>query len=303
MSPLAVLVPGGTGMLGQDIAAAVADGSVVHAPGSSELDIRQAGSVVEAVTTLVESAQKAGLPPVVINAAAYAKVDQAESAESLAFAVNADGPRLLAAVCASRQVPLVHVSTDYVFAGDLDRPYEVDDETGPKSVYGATKLAGELAVLRSGVDAWVVRTQWSYGAYGNNFVKTMVNLERDRETLSVVDDQHGSPTWTADLAAGLLELAGRIVVGEGPAGRVLHYTGSGSTTWCGFAKAIFEELGADPARVQPCNTEDFPRPAPRPKNSVLSGASWAAAGLTPQRPWRDALSKAFAGIGDALGKR
>ncbi|MBP2322831.1 dTDP-4-dehydrorhamnose reductase [Kibdelosporangium banguiense] len=293
MTALALLVPGGNGQLGHDLVAAAPEGSVVRAPGSNDLDVTQAGSVVRAVDDLVAAAAEAGLPAIVVNAAAYTAVDVAESAQAKAFAVNADGPRLLAAVCSSRQVPLVHVSTDYVFPGDKAGPYEVDDPVGPKSVYGMTKLAGEASVLRSGADAWVVRTAWVYGAGGSNFVKAITKLEGERATLSVVDDQRGSPTWSADLASGLLELAGRIVAGNGPEGRTLHCTGGGETTWYGFARAIFEELGADPDRVKPCTTAEFPRPAKRPENSVLSPASWVDAGLTVLRPWRDALAKAF----------
>jgi len=227
-------------------------------------------------------------------------VDDAETDEERAFAVNADGPRVLAAACSSRRVPLVHVSTDYVFPGDADRPYEPGDQLGPAGAYGRTKAAGEDAVLGSGADAWVVRTAWLYGDTGTNFVKTMARLESQRDVLSVVDDQHGSPTWTADLAAGLLELAGRIVDAGGPTGRVLHCTGTGDTTWFGFAQAVFAELGADPSRVKPCTTAEFPRPAPRPAYSVLSDAAWRAAGLTPLRPWQEALGAFFVRHGDSV---
>jgi dTDP-4-dehydrorhamnose reductase len=224
----------------------------------------------------------------VINAAAYTAVDAAETDEERAFAVNATGPGLLAAACARHDVPLFHVSTDYVFPGDAARPYEPSDETGPRSAYGRTKLAGERQVRATWHRSWVVRTAWVYGASGGNFVKTIARLEKERDELSVVDDQRGSPTWSADLAAGLLELA-RVQ----PAQRVLHATGGGETTWFGFARAIFEELGADPERVKPCGTADFPRPASRPAYSVLSGQAWRDAGLTPLPGWRDALSTAF----------
>jgi dTDP-4-dehydrorhamnose reductase len=294
MSPLAILIPGGSGQLGHDLVGRAPAGSLVQTPDSSELDVSQATYVVSSIDALVAAAREAGLPPVVINAAAYTAVDAAESAPDRAFAVNADGPRLLAAVCSSRQVPLIHVSTDYVFSGEKDGPYEVDDQVGPKSVYGTTKLAGENAVLRSGAEAWVVRTEWVYGANGNNFVKTISKLEKERDTLSVVDDQHGSPTWSADLASGLLELAALVIAGKAPAGRMLHCTGGSQTTWYHFARAVFEELGADPDRIKPCTTEEFPRPAARPKNSVLSPASWIDAGLTPMQPWREALTQAFA---------
>lgn len=294
---LAVLVPGGSGQLGRDLAAWGAKlGVEVAAPGSADLDVTEPGAVVEAVADLAAGAEASGRRAVVVNAAAYTAVDAAEEDEEAAFAVNADGPRMLAAVCSSRGVPLVHVSTDYVFAGDGDRPYEPDDPIAPRSAYGRTKAAGEDAVLGSGAHAWVVRTSWVYGASGKNFVRTMIELESRRDTLSVVDDQVGSPTYSADLARGLLELADRITSGNPPQSTVLHCTNAGETTWCGLARAVFDELGADPERVRPCSTEEFPRPAPRPAYSVLSSASWTNAGLTPLRPWREALSAFFAEI-------
>lgn len=299
MTGLALLIPGGTGQLGSDLAAAAPEG-LVRAPGSAELDVTEVGAVVEAVAGFAQQARDSGLRPVVVNASAYTAVDDAESHEDRAFAVNADGPRVLAAACSAHRVPLVHVSTDYVFAGDADRPYEPADAAGPVTAYGRTKFAGEDAVLGSGAHAWVVRTSWVYGAVGHNFVKTMVRLAGERDELSVVDDQRGAPTWSADLATGLLELAGRIVGDDPPAGRVLHCTGGGETTWYGFARAVFEELGADPERVRPCTSDAFPRPARRPAYSVLSDASWRGAGLSPLRPWRDALSAFFAVHRDAL---
>lgn len=291
---LSVLVPGGTGQLGRDLAALSGPALEVVAPGSAELDLTDTGAVVAAVSALAERAREAGGRPLVINAAAYTAVDQAETEERRAFAVNADGPRVLAAACSSRRVPLIHVSTDYVFAGDADRPYEPQDALAPRSAYGRTKAAGEDAVLGSGASAWVVRTSWVYGATGSNFVKTMIRLESERDQVSVVDDQRGSPTWSADLAAGLVELGRSVVENRAPSRRILHCTGGGDTTWYGLARAVFEELGADPDRVRPCTTEEFPRPAPRPAYSVLSNASWAEAGLTPLRPWRAALRAYFA---------
>ncbi|ASR34276.1 dTDP-4-dehydrorhamnose reductase [Prauserella marina] len=299
MSRLAVLVPGGTGQLGSDLAASSTDDVEVTAPGSAELDVKRAGAVVEAVAELAGRAKKEGRFPVVVNAAAYTAVDAAEDDEARAFAVNADGPRVLAAACSSWRVPLVHVSTDYVFSGEAERPYLPEDPLSPRSAYGRTKAAGEDAVLGSGASAWVVRTAWVYGERGGNFVKTMTRLEGERDVLSVVDDQRGSPTWSADLAAGLLELAGKIADGEGPSSRILHCTGGGETSWFEFARAIFEELGADPGRVKPCTTAEFPRPAARPAYSVLSDEPWRAAGLTPLRPWRDALGAYFARVSAA----
>ncbi|TDV36840.1 dTDP-4-dehydrorhamnose reductase [Actinophytocola oryzae] len=292
---LSILVPGGHGQLGRELAARA---EVVRAPGSAELDVTNAGAVIEAVKALAESAATDGRKPVVINAAAYNAVDAAETDPAKAFAINADGPRLLAAACATANVPFVHVSTDYVFAGDAARPYETDDPVRPRTAYGATKAAGEDAVLGSGARAWVVRTAWVYGAFGGNFVKTMAKLAAARDTVSVVDDQRGCPTWTGDLADGLLALAARIASGDGPSSRTLHCAGGGETTWFGFAQAVFEELGLDPARVLPCTTEEFPRPAPRPAYSVLSDRAWRDAGLPPMRSWRDALAAAFAQHGE-----
>ncbi|MGW4064517.1 dTDP-4-dehydrorhamnose reductase [Amycolatopsis sp. NPDC004747] len=291
--PLTVLVPGGSGQLGRDLAALASPSVDVVAPGSAELDVTVTGQVLAAVGALAERARETGSSPVVVNAAAYTSVDQAETDEERAFAVNADGPRVLAAACASRRVPLIHVSTDYVFPGDASRPYEPSDELGPRSAYGRTKAAGEDAVLGSGASSWVVRTSWLYGKSGSNFVKTMAALEASRPELSVVDDQVGGPTWTADLAAGLLELASRVAAGDGPEQRILHCTNAGAVSWCGFARAVFRHLGADPARVKPCTTAEFPRPAARPAYSVLSPASWREAWLTPMRSWEEALDAYF----------
>ena len=285
----AVLVSGAGGQLGADL---------VHLAGSAatgltrtELDITDPDSVAKAVEAWAAGADGDRL--VCVNAAAYTGVDAAETDRERAYAVNGTGPGLLAQACARHDVRFIHVSTDYVFAGDGTRPYAEDDPTAPATVYGASKLAGEQAVLAAG--GYVVRTAWVYGATGPNFVKTMAALERARETLDVVDDQRGSPTWSRDLAAGLLALADSAA---GPG--IYHCTSSGDTTWCGFARAIFAELGADPERVRPTTTDAFPRPAPRPAYSVLSGAAWRAAGLDPLPPWRDALHAAFVEVGAAF---
>jgi len=225
----------------------------------------------------------------VVNTAAWTDVDGAESDEAGAYAVNATGPAQLAAACAEVGATLVHLSTDYVFDGGAEKPYEVDDQTGPVSAYGRTKLAGEQAVLALCPSVYVIRTAWVYGAVGKNFVKTMARLTRERDGLTVVADQRGSPTWSADLAAGIVEL-----VLSGAAAGVYHYTNSGDTTWFQFARAIMEELGEDPAKVAPTTTAAFPRPAPRPAYSVLSARRWTDAGLAAPRHWREALTAAFA---------
>ena len=288
----ALLVTGARGQLGTDLVAAASRAGAVSAVRGlrrEELDITDGQRVADAVRSFVDDHDGV----VVVNAAAFTAVDAAESDVDTAYAVNAVGPGLLAAACSAYRVPLIHVSTDYVFAGDASTPYGVHDPTGPRTVYGRTKLAGERAVLSASGVGYVVRTAWVYGATGSNFVRTMVALERSRDTVSVVDDQRGSPTWSSDLARGLVELA--CAVDRVPPG-VLHCTNGGVATWYELARAVFEELGADPARVRPCSSAEFPRPAPRPAYSVLSPASWARAGLTPLRPWRAALAAAFAAV-------
>jgi dTDP-4-dehydrorhamnose reductase len=290
------LITGAHGQLGSDLQRVLAavpsdagEPDAVRALGSAELDITDRLAIAAAVADFG--------PDVIVNAAAYTAVDAAESDEERAYAVNATGPALLAAEAARTGTRLVHVSTDYVFDGTAGRPYPTDAPTGPTSAYGRTKLAGEQAVRALAPDlGYVVRTAWVYGAVGANFVKTMVKLEASHPTLSVVDDQRGSPTWSADLARGIVAL----VRSDAPAG-IYHCTNSGDTTWHGFTRAIFAELGADPERVAPTTTDKFPRPAPRPAYSVLSDAEWLAAGLPPMPDWRVALHEAFTESGSAFG--
>lgn len=304
--PVRWMVTGAGGALGTDLVArltapdAPPDDSVL-AVTRAELDVTDAAAVRAAVHGWAAETAGAGRP-VLVNAAAYTAVDRAETdpeAGAVAWAANAEAPGLLAAACAEVGATMVHVSTDYVLGPLPDgarRPLEPDDPTAPAGVYARSKLAGEQAVRAALPDAHhVVRTAWVYGATGANFVRTMARLSRERDTLDVVDDQHGSPTWSADLAAGLVALARS----SAPAG-TRHAAGGGATTWCGLARAVFEELGADPARVRPCDTASFPRPAPRPAWSVLSDASWRAAGLAPLPPWREALHTAVARHPDLL---
>jgi len=280
------LVTGARGQLGSDLcrvlAAAGLGGDQLLALGSDQLDVTSSA----AVQAVFEDFR----PQLVINAAAYTAVDQAETDEDRAFAVNAGGPALLAAAAARTGARLLQVSTDYVFAGEASQPYPEQAGPDPRSAYGRTKLAGELAVRELAPEhGYVVRTAWVYGATGSNFVKTMARLEQSRDTLDVVDDQVGSPTWSADLARGLVELAG-----SAARPGIYHCTGSGETSWFGLARAVFEELGADPDRIRPTTTDKFPRPAPRPAYSVLSDRAWREAGLTAMPHWREALARAFA---------
>ncbi|GAA4991062.1 dTDP-4-dehydrorhamnose reductase [Actinopolymorpha pittospori] len=276
------LVTGAGGMLGHDVLARLqADRAEVVGLTHTELDVTDAAAV--------ESAFAEHRPDVVVNCAAYTAVDDAEAHEEDALAINGDGPSLLARAAAARGSRLLHVSTDYVFAGDGTEPYAEDAKPAPRTAYGRTKLVGEEAVLdtlpTTGV---VVRTAWLYGAHGSNFVRTMMRLEKERDTLDVVADQRGQPTWTADVAARLVEL------GDRPdAAGVFHATSAGEATWCDLAREVFQLLGADPGRVRPTTTEKFPRPAPRPAYSVLGHDRWADFGMTTARDWRDALRDAF----------
>jgi dTDP-4-dehydrorhamnose reductase len=292
------MVTGAGGALGTDLVARLArrpDDAVV-AVTRAELDVTDEGAVRDAVQSWARAGEGRA---VLLNAAAHTAVDLAETdpeAAAAAHAANAVAPGLLAAACAEVDATMVHVSTDYVFAGDDPTPREPDDPVAPAGVYARTKLEGEQRVRAALPDAHhIVRTAWVYGGTGANFVRTMARLSRQRETLEVVDDQHGSPTWSADLADGLIALGA-----SGASPGIRHATGGGETTWCGLARAVFVELGADPDRVRPTTTAAFPRPAPRPAYSVLSDASWRAAGLPPLPHWRAALSAAVTRHPDLL---
>lgn len=277
------LILGSRGQLGHDLID-VLKASEQQANGLDlpDVDITDAESVRQALAI--------HQPDVVINAAAYTAVDDAESHEDLAHRINAKGPAIIAAACAQRPgTTLVHISTDYVFGGDASTPYAEDAPTGPRSAYGRTKLAGEQAVLRLLPDSsYIVRTAWLYGENGDNFIKTMLRLEAERPTLSVVDDQVGQPTWSRDLAGQIVTM----VKAAAPPG-IYHGTSSGETTWFGFTREIFRQLGADPQRVEPTTTVAFPRPAPRPAFSVLGHQRWDDAGLPPIRHWDKALAEAL----------
>jgi dTDP-4-dehydrorhamnose reductase len=282
------LVTGAGGQLGSDVADLLhAYNEKCAAVSRADLDITDRHDI-ERVFAEVR-------PGIVVNCAGYTDVDAAETDEETAYAVNAHGPAMLAELCAVRGVRLLHVSTDYVFAGDASTPYDELTRPAPRTSYGRSKAAGEQAILTSHADAFVVRTAWLYGAAGPNFVKTIARLAQDRETVDVVDDQLGTPTWTLHLARGLVALG---VSDQQPG--VWHCTNDGEASWYVFARAVFAELGLDPARVLPTTTENFPRPAPRPAYSVLSGDKWRAAGLPVMPHWRDALHEAFETLTDEL---
>jgi dTDP-4-dehydrorhamnose reductase len=286
------LVVGASGMLGTDVVADLrAAGHEVTTAGRSEgmdapVDVLDPGACAAAVSG----------HDVVVNCAAWTAVDDAETHEPQAFSLNAVGAANLARACATGGARLVHVSTDYVFDGTATAPYPEDAPIAPRSAYGRTKAAGEWAVRAEAPDALVVRTAWLYGVHGPSFVRTMLTLADRHETLSVVDDQRGQPTWTVDLAAAIR----RLVEAEAPAG-VWHGTSGGEVTWFGFTRRIFELAGLDPQRVSPTTSEAYPRPAPRPAFSVLGRQRWAAAGIEPIRDWDAALAEALPSLRSALG--
>lgn len=275
------LVTGAAGQLGRDVVAVLenAPDATVTALSRSRLDITDADAVDHAVRG----------HDVVVNAAAWTDVDGTETAEDAAYAVNATGPANLAAASARHGARLLHVSTDYVFAGDASAPYAEDAAPAPRSAYGRTKLAGEQAVLAAAPESYVVRTAWVYGEHGRNFVATMLRFAAGDGPVDVVADQRGSPTWSGDLARALVELGSASSAAPG----VYHCTNAGHTTWWGLARAVFAAAGADPERVRPTTAAAYARPAVRPAYSVLAADRWAAAGLTPMRPWEDALAEAL----------
>ncbi|POM22823.1 dTDP-4-dehydrorhamnose reductase [Actinomadura rubteroloni] len=299
MTGPAILVAGGHGLLGTELARVASSAGVLLVRASSaELDVTDPVSVASGVRRFTEAARAGNRPAVVVNAAADTATDAAESRPDPAYRVNAEGPVNLGMACLDHGIPLIHISSDYVFDGRARVPYEPYHPPNPLNVYGKSKVAGERALLDLGAPAWIVRTSWLFSAQGGNFLTTMARLERERAEITVVDDQTGSPTWVRDLASGLLALAGRVTADDPPAGsRVLHYANAGQTTWHGLAHAVFDALGADPSRVRPCTSEEFARPARRPSYSVLSPRAWCEAGLPPPPPWRSALTAALAANG------
>lgn len=276
------LVTGAGGMLGRDVVSVLRlrDDVILTAADRSSLDITDSDAVAKAIDG----------QDVVVNCAAWTNVDGAESAEDTATAVNGHGPALLAGACAVTGARLLQVSTDYVFRGDATRPYPEDAPTGPVSAYGRGKLVGEEAVLRELPGrGYIVRTAWLYGEHGSNFVATMLKLAAQRETVDVVDDQSGQPTWSYALARRLVDL-GRAV--DAPPG-IYHATASGQTTWFGLARAVFTAAGLDPARVRPTTSEAYVRPAPRPAYSVLGHERWGPVGLPPMARWDTELAVAL----------
>lgn len=277
-----ILLFGAGGQLGRELArASAARGVPLVALSHTEADIADASAVRSAI-----SRHK---PSVVVNAAAYTKVDAAETETEAARRGNEIGPAVLAAASAAVDVPLVHVSTDYVFDGSKEAAYVEDDPIAPINAYGRTKAAGERAVRDAAAKHVILRTAWVYGEYGQNFLKTMLKLAATRDELRIVSDQRGCPTSTADLADAILSIAPRLAANEDVWG-TYHYAGSGVTTWHGFASRIVAAQASLTGRappVTPITTREFPTAARRPTNSVLDCARFARVFGFSGRPWTD----------------
>ncbi|MCQ4265180.1 dTDP-4-dehydrorhamnose reductase [Stutzerimonas stutzeri] len=286
-----ILVCGAGGQVGRELVERAADfGLEVLAPARAQLDVSKPEQVAAAMR------QRPGL---IINAAAYTHVDNAESHSDQAYAVNRDGPRYLAEAAKGAGIPLFHISTDYVFSGEANRPYSEDDDTGPTGVYGASKLEGEEAIRSCLPAHLILRTSWVYGVHGHNFVKTMLRLAQQRDALGVVSDQIGCPTQAGSIARVLLELARRYAAEGELAWGVYHYSGAPACSWYDFAVEIFRQ-GADVGllarqpKVSPIATAQYPTPARRPAWSVLDCSRFQKTfGLAPH-DWQDDLAEVLA---------
>lgn len=275
-----ILVTGANGQLGQDLAKILEQANHTVIPYDRDtLDITDQAASLEEVQN--------SKPDAIIHCAAYTAVDQAESDIDSAYAVNAAGTRNMVVAAERIGAKFCYISTDYVFDGTATAPYHEYDNTNPQSIYGKSKRAGEELVKSLSSKYFIVRTSWVYGLYGNNFVKTMLRLGSEKPEISVVHDQKGSPTYTVDLSRFLLELVSTEKYG------IYHASNSGECTWYEFAQAIFAEAnsqgGSYNVQVDPCTTEDFPRPAPRPRNSVMEHLSIRTNGFQDIRSWREGL--------------
>lgn len=288
---LSVVVTGREGQVARALReAGPALGVTVRNVGRPALDLAHPDSIAQVIVR--------AQPDIVINAAAYTMVDKAEGEPEAARAVNATGAGHVAAACAALNVPVIHISTDYVFDGTAEGLYREEDPVAPANVYGATKLEGEQLVAARNPQHIIVRTAWVHSPWGHNFVKTMLRLAQSRSALSVVDDQRGCPTYAPHLAQVLLGIAGHIkdkAAGE-PWG-IYHAVGTGETTWCGLARAVFDEArrhGLPAAEVAPTTTAHYPTPARRPMNSRLSCAKLERVFGLALPSWQDGVAQSVA---------
>ena len=290
---MTILVTGGSGQLAQALAEAAGE-RPVRVVGRPDFDFDR----IAALPALLAQAQ----PALVVNAAAYTAVDRAESDAAAAWRANRDGPAVLAAWCGAAGIPLIHVSTDFVFDGSKGAPYTEDDAPNPTSVYGVSKLAGEQAVLAACRQAIVLRTSWVYAARGRNFVLTMLNLASTRDRLRVVADQRGCPTAAADLAAAILGICDAIgrEGWQDRFGGLFHAAGSGETTWHGLASAAISRAGAygqkQPEAIEAIASAEFPTPVKRPADSRLDCGKLARVFGLRLPHWEDALDRTLARI-------
>jgi dTDP-4-dehydrorhamnose reductase len=294
-APHFVLITGANGQLGMELQrCAWPDEWEIVALDRAALDLGKPSAIRAKVAERPWAA--------VINGGAYTAVDRAESEVATAWAINAMAPAVFAESCAKAGIPLIQVSTDYVFAGDKDGAWEIDDPVSPLGVYGASKLGGELAVRTSGVRHVILRTAWVVSAHGHNFIKTMLSLAADRDLLTVVDDQHGSPTSAADLATALSTITIRMVEERDAPTGTYHFSNAGAVTWAGFAVEIFHQSaarGGPTAQVKPITTSEYTTLARRPANSLLSHEAIRSAYGVEPRDWREALGDI---LDELLGK-
>jgi dTDP-4-dehydrorhamnose reductase len=281
-----ILITGKNGQVGTELSRLYQSRGDVILTGREECDLSNEESIKDTVGRVK--------PTVIINAGAYTAVDQAEKEPGLCFAINAHAPRVLAQEAARLGALLIHYSTDYVFNGEKAQPYVESDPIHPVNVYGESKAAGEAAIAEATTRYLVLRTSWVYGAHGKNFLRTMLRLGAERPELRVVDDQLGAPTSAAAIASATARLVDQSL---SSAPGIYHMTAGGSTSWCGFARAIFDAgvLSAQP-RVQPISSADYPTPARRPANSVLSNDKFADAFGFRLPTWQQQLNEVLAGM-------
>ena len=271
-----ILITGSNGMLGHDLIEVLKDKHELLLTTSKTLDITDGDSVMDFILK--------SNPDIVINSAAYTDVDGCESNPDLAYNVNGEGVKNLALACREVDCPLVHISTDYVFNGQNDRPWVEDDEIGPISIYGKSKLKDEEHIKEILEKYFIVRTAWLYGVNGRNFPRTMLELAQNHSEITVVYDEVGTPTYTPDLAKGISELIETDYYGT------YHLTNSGNCSWCEFARYIFEVADVD-VNVIPVTASEFARPAPRPSYSVLENRNWVENGFEPLRNYKEAIKE------------
>lgn len=288
--PRTILITGAGGQVGHELSNAHGPHTLISLA-RAQLDIADPKQIAAAFA--------AHRPDIVINAAAYTQVDRAQTEPEAAFTMNRDAVGYLAQSCREIDIPLLHVSTDYVFAGDRPGAYREEDKCAPAGVYGASKLAGEQALRAALPRHIILRTSWVFSATGNNFVKTMLRLGKERPELGVVDDQHGCPTSARSIADTLLSIAGRHLDGNDVEWGTYHFCGAPETTWYGLAGQIFQQAGGySNLRLRPISTSDYPTPAPRPANSVLDCSKLQVNFGIRQPGWHDDLRQVLKQLGE-----